>query len=140
MVSPKKLVFSKKQLSEPLKKYLTMEVVKRLTAWKVSKCGVFSSPSFLVFRLNMEIYRVNLSIQFKWRNIRTRKSSAFWHFSRCDSLSYLHGLSHTVVVFIWGDIYEVGSLYLWGEVWAIAVTQKRTPTLSRYVTNQCKVY
>ena len=37
---------------------------------------------FPVFGLNMEIYLVNRHIQSDYRKIRTRKSSAFGHFSR----------------------------------------------------------
>ena len=45
---------------------------KTYIAWKVSKCRVFSSPYFPVFGLN---------IQSEYRKIRTRKYSAFGHFS-----------------------------------------------------------
>ena len=53
-------------------------------AWKVSKYRVFSGPYFPVFELNTEIYRVNLRIQDKYKEIQTRKSSAVGHFSRSD--------------------------------------------------------
>ena len=43
------------------------------TAGKVSKCGVFSGPSFPVFGLNTEIYGVNLRMQSEYRKRRTRK-------------------------------------------------------------------
>ena len=56
----------------------------RLTAWKVSKYRVFSGPYFPVFRLNTEIYSVNLRIQSECRKIRTRKDSVFGHISRGD--------------------------------------------------------
>ena len=36
------------------------------TAWKVSKNGVFSGPSFPAFWLNMEIYSVNFCIQSEY--------------------------------------------------------------------------
>ena len=39
----------------------------------MSKYGVFSGPYFPVFRLNTEIYFVNLRIQSKYGKIRTRK-------------------------------------------------------------------
>ena len=42
----------------------------------------FSGLYFLVFRLNKEIYGVNLRIQSEYRKIRTRKTSAFGRFSR----------------------------------------------------------
>ena len=57
-----------------------------LTAWKVSKFGVFSGPYFPVFGLNAEIYFVNLRIQSKYGKIRTRKNSVFEHVSRSDFL------------------------------------------------------
>ena len=56
----------------------------RLTAWKVSKYRVFSGPYFPVFRLNTEIYSVNLRIQSECRRIRIRKDSVFGHISRGD--------------------------------------------------------
>ena len=56
----------------------------RLTAWKVSKYRVFSGPYFPVFRLNTEIYSVNLRIQSECRKIRIRKDSVFGHISRGD--------------------------------------------------------
>ena len=45
---------------------------------------VFFGPYFLVLELNMEIYRVNLRIQFEYRKIRTRKNSVVGHFSRSE--------------------------------------------------------
>ena len=38
---------------------------------------VFSGPYLPVFRLNTEIYSVNLPIQSEYRKIRTRKNSVF---------------------------------------------------------------
>ena len=49
------------------------------TAWKVSKYGVFSSPYFPVFGLN-------LRIPSEYRKIRTRKNSVFGHFFRSDTV------------------------------------------------------
>ena len=49
---------------------------------KVSKYGVFSGPYFSVFGLKTDIYEVNFRIQSEHRKIRTRKNSAFGHFSR----------------------------------------------------------
>ena len=46
----------------------------KATAWKESKYGVFSGPYFSIFRLNTEIYGVNLHIQFKHGKILTRKN------------------------------------------------------------------
>ena len=56
----------------------------RLTAWKVSKYRVFFFLYFPVFRLNTEIYSVNLRIQSECRKIRIRKDSVFGHISRGD--------------------------------------------------------
>ena len=56
------------------------------TAWKVSKYGVFSGQYFPVFRLNTEIYSVNLRIQSKYRKIRTIEISIFGHFLHSDNL------------------------------------------------------
>ena len=46
-------------------------------ATKLSKYGVLSGPYFPVFGLNKEIYSINLRIQSGYREIRSRKSSAF---------------------------------------------------------------
>ena len=51
-------------------------------SWKVSKYGVISGPYYPVFRLNTEIYSLNLRIQSEYRKIRTRNNSVFGHFSR----------------------------------------------------------
>ena len=56
--------------------------VKNDTAWKVSKYRVFPGLYFPAFRLNTEIYEINLRIQSEYRKIRTRKNSVFGHFSR----------------------------------------------------------
>ena len=45
-----------------------------ITAYKVSKYGVFSGPYFPAFELNMEIYEVNLRTQSKCGKIETRKT------------------------------------------------------------------
>ena len=52
----------------------TAEIGKVYIAWKVSKCGVFSSTYFPVFGLNTEIY-TEIRIQFEYWKIRTRKNS-----------------------------------------------------------------
>ena len=59
-----------------------------ITAWKVSKYGVFSGPYFPAFGLNTERYSISLRIQSKCGKIRTRKNSVFGHFSRsgCECL------------------------------------------------------
>ena len=51
-----------------------MRLLQGRTGRKVSKYGVFSGPYFPVFRLNTEIYGVNLFIQSEYRKIRTRKT------------------------------------------------------------------
>ena len=58
-----------------------------ITAWKVSKHGVFSGPYFLAFGLNTKRYGVSLRIQSECEKIRTRKNSVFGHFSRSGKLS-----------------------------------------------------
>ena len=51
-----------------------------ITAWKVSKYGVFSGLHFPAFRLNTQRYGVSLHIQSKWGKIRTRKNFLFTTF------------------------------------------------------------
>ena len=51
---------------------------KQLTAWKVSKYGVFSDPYFSVFGLNTEIYGVNFHIQSEYGKILTKKKLRIW--------------------------------------------------------------
>ena len=65
---------------------ISSNVMKNCTAWNVSKYGVISGPHFPVFRLNTEIYFVNLRIQWDYRKIRTRNNSVFGHFSRSAAL------------------------------------------------------
>ena len=62
-----------------------------LTAWNVSKYGVFSGPYFPAFILNTERYFVSLRIKSECEKIRTRKNSVFGHISRndCSSNSWL---------------------------------------------------
>ena len=50
----------------------------------MSKYEVTSGPYFPAFGLNTDIYSVNLSIQSKYRKMRTRNNSAFGHFSGSD--------------------------------------------------------
>ena len=56
-------------------------MIKRVTAWKVSKYEIFSGPYFPVFGLNTAIYGVDLYIQSKYGKMQTRKNSVFGHFS-----------------------------------------------------------
>ena len=42
------------------------------------KFGDFSSPNFIVFGLNTEIYRVNLHMQSKYGKMRARKNSTLF--------------------------------------------------------------
>ena len=53
-------------------KWLLLPLV---TTWKVSKYGVISGPYFPVYRLNTEIYSVNLRIESEYREICTRNNS-----------------------------------------------------------------
>ena len=57
----------------------------KITAWKVSKYGVFSGPYFPVLGLNTQIYKVNLRIESECRKILTRKNSILEHFSHSES-------------------------------------------------------
>ena len=50
------------------------------TAWKVSKCKVFSGPRFPILWLNMEIWKVNLRVQIDDGKVGTRIMSVFEHF------------------------------------------------------------
>ena len=66
---------------------LTIEVINHswlnlLHCVKLSKYRVFSGPYFPAFRLNTDIYGVNLRIQPKCGKILTKKNSIFGHFSR----------------------------------------------------------
>ena len=56
------------------------------TAWKVSKYGVFSGPSFPAFTLNTKRYFISLRIQSKCRETRTRKNSVFRHISHSPGI------------------------------------------------------
>ena len=53
----------------------------------MSKYGVIFGPYFRVFRLNTEIYEVNLRIQYEYRKIPTRNNSVFGHIPRSVTLS-----------------------------------------------------
>ena len=59
-----------------------------LTSCKVSKYWVFSGPYLTAFRLNTERYSVSVRIQFQCGKIRTRKNSAFGHFSRSVGIKW----------------------------------------------------
>ena len=66
--------------------------IREITAWKVSKCGVFSGRIFLHSE-NAEIYGVNFRIQSEYRKIQTRKNSVFGKFSRSEFVSNLVSLT-----------------------------------------------
>ena len=57
---------------------------------KCPNTEVFSVPCFPGLGLNMEIYRVDLRIQYEYRKIRTRKISVFGHLLRsvCKSTNF----------------------------------------------------
>ena len=80
----------------------------------MSKYGVISGPSFLVFALKTERYGLSLRIQSEYRKIRTRNNSVFGHFSR--SVGYkvsnsLHGKDEKIYNVGTGDdlwVYYIG--------------------------------
>ena len=49
------------------------------TEWKMFKYGVVSGPHFPVFRLNTEIFSVNLRIQSDYRKVLTRNNLDTFH-------------------------------------------------------------
>ena len=57
---------------------------------KVFEYEVFSGSCFLVFVLNTDVYRVNLSIQSEYGKIQTRKNSLFEHVLRIVGEVYLN--------------------------------------------------
>ena len=64
-------------------KHLILELfAKTVTAWKVSKHGVFSGLYFPSFALNMKIYGVNLRIRSECGKMRSRKISASVRFTQ----------------------------------------------------------
>ena len=76
-------------LINTLSKYIrkicfNLRISKCSTAWKVCKYGVISGSYFPIFGLNTKIYSVNLTIQSKYRKIRTRNNSIYGHFSRSE--------------------------------------------------------
>ena len=73
---------------------------RHFTLWKVSKYGDFSGPYFLVFRLNTQIYFVNLCIQSEYRKIGTRKNSVFGYFSRSSFLLKNKSQSLSIIIII----------------------------------------
>ena len=73
----------------------------------MSKCGVISGQYFSVFRLNMEIYSVNIRFQSEYRKIQTRNNSVCGPFSRsaivhyyCYCLKRQHGSNKAVYIAI----------------------------------------
>ena len=55
----------------------TKKSINTCTAWEVSKYGVISGPYFPVF-----------GVMSEYREIRTRNSSVFGHFSRSDDQNF----------------------------------------------------
>ena len=53
------------------------------TVWKVSKYGVIYGSYFPVFKLNTDMYRVNLRIQSEYRKTRTRNNLMWTLFTQC---------------------------------------------------------
>ena len=72
-------VIKPKRVLIPLR--LTAAASAAETSCNVPKYEVSSGPYLLIFGLNTEIYSVNLRIQPVYGKIRTRKNSAFGHFS-----------------------------------------------------------
>ena len=52
----------------------------------MSNYGLFCGPYLPAFGLSMEIYTINLPIQFICEKIRTRKNSVFGQFSSSENL------------------------------------------------------
>ena len=75
------------QRNKRTKCILCWGIFRTLSAWKMSKYGVFSASYFPAFGLDTEIYGVNLHIKSKYSKIRTRKNSVFDHFSCSESVS-----------------------------------------------------
>ena len=73
---------------------------KKITARKVLY-RVFSGTYFPVFRLNTEVYGVNLVIHSKYRKILTRKISVFRYFLRSEY--FTHVVSATDKTLMAGD-------------------------------------
>ena len=73
---------------KPIKEKLSNEILGTsylrgsYPAWKVFEYGVFFGPYFPAFGLITQRYFVSLRIQSECEEIRTRKNSVFWHFSR----------------------------------------------------------
>ena len=63
-----------------------------VTAWKVSKHGVFAGPYSPAFGLNTERHFISLSIQSECGKIRTRKNSLSGHISLCEYKAVLLGI------------------------------------------------
>ena len=59
--------------------------------------GVFSGPYFPVFRLNAEIYYVDLCIQSEFGKIRIRKNSVFGYYSRSACVPQSYTLSRSSI-------------------------------------------
>ena len=52
------------------------------------KYGVISGPYFAVFRLNTEIYFVNIRIKSEYKKIRTRNNFVFGHLLRSNRFGF----------------------------------------------------
>ena len=74
------------------------------TAWKVSKCGVFSGLYFPSFGLNTDRY-LSLRIQSEYRKIRTRKNSVFGH------------ISHSLIDLKLGNLNHLFSMHSFSTPW-----------------------
>ena len=75
---------------------LRLKMMTNITAWKVSKYGVFSRPYFL------EIYSINLFIQSEYGKIRTRKTLYLDIFQTVYMQRNIKRFFH----FFWSDIFQ----------------------------------
>ena len=91
--------------------WLYLNIWKLYTAWKLSKCRVFSGPYFPAFRLNTETYSVSFSIQSKCGKIRKRRNSVFGHFH-----SVILVLSINVIVSKLIGSFNVSSRNKWNTI------------------------
>ena len=77
-----------------------LEMESKLLRENCPNTEVFFGPYSPVFRLNTEIYSVNLPIQSKYRKIRTRKNFVFGQFPRSDLWSDCHFSKKNVHIYI----------------------------------------
>ena len=86
--------------------------VSLLTAWNVSKYGVFSDLYFLAFGLNTKRYFVSPRIQSENGKIRTRKNSVFGHFS-CSvrKMIFVKRNSRNAIITCWIELNRTRTIF-----------------------------